>query len=275
MHARLRPSVKRSLVFLLVGAALAAGFASRALAAWGSAPLTVASSAGAQTGPILVNAPYGAYVAWTDRRDIVGRVAERRGLDRFAFDRGGRAVRPAGFLGRGTRGHDGRQRRHVARWSDLRTNPRSVWVNRLLSAGTLAFAKGGMRVATGAGAQLTPSVASDGAGGVFVAWQDSRNGNPDIFAQHVLSDGIARGARRRRRVQRRQHAGVAADRLRPPGGAVVLEDRRNNSLTSTQVFLQRLAPAAPRASRRTGSPWTATARPRADASRASRTRRRS
>ncbi len=51
MHARPRRSVKRSLAFLVLGAAFAAGFAPRALAAWGSAPVTVANSAGALAWP--------------------------------------------------------------------------------------------------------------------------------------------------------------------------------------------------------------------------------
>lgn len=243
MHARLRPSVKRSLVFLLVGSALAAGFASRALAAWGSAPLTVASSAGAQTGPIVVNAPNGLFVAWTDRRDTSG--VWVNGVDSTGVLSSAAGV-PFGppdssvtSLAGSTDGLGGL----LLAWSDLRTVPRSVWVNRLVPAGTLAFAKGGIRVATGAGAQLTPSVAPDGTGGMFVAWQDSRNGNPDIFAQHVLADGTlawgAGGVVVCNDDSTQESPQIVADRI---GGAVVSwEDRRNNSSTSTQVFLQRLA----------------------------------
>lgn len=243
MHARLRPSVKRSLVFLLVGAALAAGFASRALAAWGSAPLTVASSSGAQTGPIVVNAPNGIFVAWTDRRDTSG--VWVNGVDSSGTVSSAAGVPfgpPDSSVTSLTGAADGLGGLLLA-WSDLRTNPRSVWVNRLLPAGTLAFAKGGIRVATGAGAQLTPAVAPDGAGGMFVAWQDSRNGNPDIFAQHVLADGTlawgAGGVVVCNDDSTQESPQIVADRI---GGAVVSwEDRRNNSTTSTQVFLQRLA----------------------------------
>src|ERR1700741_4929867 len=33
------------------------------------------------------------------------------------------------------------------------------------------------------------SVLSDGAGGVFVAWRDTRSGQRDIYAQHLLASG--------------------------------------------------------------------------------------
>src|SRR5437867_3572289 len=48
---------------------------------------------------------------------------------------------------------------------------------------------------TSAGNQFSPTVASDGAGGAIVTWQDLRSGgNPDIYAQHVLASGAVDGA---------------------------------------------------------------------------------
>lgn len=44
---------------------------------------------------------------------------------------------------------------------------------------------------TGAGDdQVNPVVVSDGAGGAIVAWEDSRNGNTDIYAQRVDAAGV-------------------------------------------------------------------------------------
>src|SRR5204863_2209560 len=43
------------------------------------------------------------------------------------------------------------------------------------------------------GEQIVPAIISDGAGGAFVAWMDSRSGTTltdiDVFAQHVLASG--------------------------------------------------------------------------------------
>ncbi|MFN8587448.1 MAG: FlgD immunoglobulin-like domain containing protein [Candidatus Eisenbacteria bacterium] len=243
MHARLRPSVKRSLVFLAVGAALAAGFASRAVAAWSSAPVTVASSAGTQAGPILVNAPNGVYVGWTDRRDTSGVWANRVDSAGVAESAIGFPVGPPDSAVTGPVATADGTGGMVLAWSDLRSAPRAIFANRITTSGSHQWTRNGVRVSTGAGAQVTPSVASDGAGGVFVAWQDSRNGNADIFAQHVLADGSlawgASGVAVCTDDSTQESPQIVADRM---GGAVVSwEDRRNNSLTSTQVYLQRLA----------------------------------
>jgi hypothetical protein len=44
-------------------------------------------------------------------------------------------------------------------------------------------------VALGATSGSTPKIAADGGGGAFVIWNDSRNNNADVYAQHVLPDG--------------------------------------------------------------------------------------
>lgn len=43
---------------------------------------------------------------------------------------------------------------------------------------------------TAAGNQSNPQLVADGAGGAIVAWVDLRNGNEDIYAQHVLASGV-------------------------------------------------------------------------------------
>ena len=47
-------------------------------------------------------------------------------------------------------------------------------------------------LATALGGQTRPVLTSDGSGGAIVAWQDQRDESPgsDIFAQHVLSNGV-------------------------------------------------------------------------------------
>src|SRR5439155_15740390 len=39
------------------------------------------------------------------------------------------------------------------------------------------------------GVQSAPAATSDGAGGVFVSWQDRRAGSDDIYLQHVTGAG--------------------------------------------------------------------------------------
>lgn len=45
-------------------------------------------------------------------------------------------------------------------------------------------------VSTAAYNQGNPSVASDGSGGAIITWGDGRNGNNDIYAQHVNANGV-------------------------------------------------------------------------------------
>jgi hypothetical protein len=46
-------------------------------------------------------------------------------------------------------------------------------------------------ISAAAGQQQLPTIASDGVGGAIIAWQDSRSGTLHIYAQHVLSSGLA------------------------------------------------------------------------------------
>ena len=50
-----------------------------------------------------------------------------------------------------------------------------------------------LRVAPSSAAEFGSTMVPDGAGGAIVAWTDSRNGNLDIFAQHLAADGTVAG----------------------------------------------------------------------------------
>lgn len=242
MHARLRPTVKRTLVFLVLGAAFAAGFAPRALAAWGSAPVTVASSAGAQTGPILVNAPNGVYVAWTDRRDTSGVWANRVDSSGVAESAIGFPVGPPDSAVAGLVATADGVGGMVLAWSDLRSAPRAIFANRIVASGSHQWTKNGVRVGTGTGTQYSPSIAPDGTGGVFVAWQRVTVDSTGIYAQHLGPDGSplwgGGGVMVCDSAGLRETPQIVADRL---GGAVLCwNDYRSSNV---QVFVQRLSSA--------------------------------
>jgi hypothetical protein len=57
------------------------------------------------------------------------------------------------------------------------------------SDGTAAWATDGISICTASGERGSAQITSDGAGGVIVAWDDGRNGSPDIYAQRVYSNG--------------------------------------------------------------------------------------
>ena len=77
-------------------------------------------------------------------------------------------------------------------WSDLRClSYRQVYVSHALPAGATAgsWGTGGIPVATTTADQSAPAIAGDGAGGAFVAWQDLRGADADLYLQHVDGTG--------------------------------------------------------------------------------------
>jgi hypothetical protein len=69
-----------------------------------------------------------------------------------------------------------------------------VWLQHMDAEGNMLLPPGGAAVCTAVFDQRTesrgPSIASDGAGGMFITWHDLRNGlDWDIYAQHMLASG--------------------------------------------------------------------------------------
>ena len=76
-------------------------------------------------------------------------------------------------------------------WTDWR-NTADIYAQRVNAAGTTLWAANGVPVCAETSVQNGPTAAADGAGGVFVAWTDSRTSAAtlsDIYAQHISSAG--------------------------------------------------------------------------------------
>jgi hypothetical protein len=74
-------------------------------------------------------------------------------------------------------------------WEDWRGADRDIYAQKVDSAGVVQWAVDGVTICTETGNQEYPQIASDGTGGAVIAWQDLRDGNPDIYAQRIDSDG--------------------------------------------------------------------------------------
>src|SRR5439155_7819698 len=77
-------------------------------------------------------------------------------------------------------------------WSDDRDHiSKQVYAGRAVPAGVPAagWTTNGVRLAATSADQVTPAIAADAAGGAFVAWQDFRGVDADIYLQHVDSSG--------------------------------------------------------------------------------------
>ncbi len=87
----------------------------------------------------------------------------------------------------------------IAAWEDDRdplTLGRDVYAQRIDAAGVSKWTANGLAVGSTFYSQSRPSLSADGAGGVFIVWEDARNQGPssdpgDIYAQHLDAGGTA------------------------------------------------------------------------------------
>ena len=83
-------------------------------------------------------------------------------------------------------------------WDDLRTSPSSgadIYAVRVDATSAPLWTPNGLPLCTAPSDQEVPAIASDGAGGAFVAWQDARLGklNYDVYLQRVDPGGATLG----------------------------------------------------------------------------------
>lgn len=81
-------------------------------------------------------------------------------------------------------------------WEDFRLDSQNadLFAQKIAASGTKLWGNAGISVATAEFAQIGQRTASDGNGGVYIVWDDLRNGNSpndDIYAQHLSSSGEA------------------------------------------------------------------------------------
>src|SRR5262249_47601394 len=76
----------------------------------------------------------------------------------------------------------------VVAWSDERNNVDfrpDLYAQRVSSTGAIMLPPNRGPVIVTPGLQMSHQIAADGAGGAYVAWEDNRAGNLDLFAQHL------------------------------------------------------------------------------------------
>lgn len=133
----------------------------------------------------------------------------------------------------------------ILSWSDGRSpaSAMDVYAQRVSAAGVVQWAADGVAVCTEPGDQYTPALATDGAGGAIVAWEDHRTSDGDIYAQRVHASGVpqwaAGGVLLCGFTELQTDVRVASDGA---GGAIACwTDFRN--LLSDDIYAQRVNPA--------------------------------
>jgi len=161
---------------------------------WGANGKVVCSSAGNQKRPsVAVDGAGGLYVAWEDEvsEDIYIQHLDADGNELWTKN-GIRICSAAGLQSRVEAVYDGTGS-VILVWIDERSgNGTDIYAQHVNSSGDALWQTDGVPVCTESGNQSSHVIKSDGAGGVFVVWQDYRNGyaNIDIYAQHINSSGL-------------------------------------------------------------------------------------
>jgi len=74
----------------------------------------------------------------------------------------------------------------ITTWADNRDGSYDIYAQRLNGLGVAYWTA---LLCFSLGDQTSPQIVTDGTGGAIVTWEDTRNGNPDIYAQRVDASG--------------------------------------------------------------------------------------
>ena len=165
---------------------------------WATDGVAICAATGSQYSPTIVSdGAGGAIVVWNDDRagygygDIYAQRVNASGAVQWATD--GVAICTAtGSQSSLTVVSDGAGGAIIA-WVDTRSglaNP-DIWAQRVNASGVLQWTHlnfDSVPLCRAPGYQVDPTIASDGAGGAIVAWEDARTGD-DIYAQRVNASG--------------------------------------------------------------------------------------
>ena len=79
----------------------------------------------------------------------------------------------------------------IITWQDNRSGTsRDIYAQRIAADGTPQWTASGVALCTASGNQEFPTIASDGAGGAIITWQDGRPGTTiDVYAQRISTTG--------------------------------------------------------------------------------------
>ncbi|HSG28971.1 MAG TPA: T9SS type A sorting domain-containing protein, partial [Candidatus Krumholzibacterium sp.] len=162
---------------------------------WGPNGVPVCTATGQQYGPELVSdGKGGAIVTWADHRgmdnDIYVQKIEPDGTVSWAAD--GLVVNAETGTQEDPAIASDNNGGAIIVWEDNRGADQDIYIRGVNAYGYLYWLSTGIPVCTATGWQESPAVTSDGAGGVIVAWGDSRITPYAVYAQRIDRYGIAR-----------------------------------------------------------------------------------
>jgi hypothetical protein len=154
----------------------------------------------AQTNPKLVSdGSGGAIMTWEDLRtgitsDIYAQRVDSTGVVATGWNVNGVAVCTSAGNQSNPQIISDDNHGAIITWMDKRDsstnhNTYDVYASRITANFALPWAANGFPICTADSTQTYPTAVSDGSGGAFIAWQDKRSGNYDIYASRVFQNG--------------------------------------------------------------------------------------
>jgi FlgD Ig-like domain len=132
----------------------------------------------------------------------------------------------------------------IITWEDYRTgnNTPDIYAQRVSAAGVPQWTLDGTALSTANSAQISPAIASDGAGGAIVTWYDYRSGtNYDIYAQRVSDAGSPEwnynGVAVSTANSDQEFPVIASDGA---GGAIITWDDYRSGNNTSDIYAQRI-----------------------------------
>lgn len=127
-------------------------------------------------------------------------------------------------------------------WKDYRNGTPDIFAQHIDSLGNALWNIDGAPVCTQSADQSTPSVLSDGQGGIIVSWSDWRSGiERDIYAQRLNENGFPvwtiDGVVVVNKVNREHNERMVSD---GQGGAIVVFEQKNSSTYLWEIWAQRI-----------------------------------
>ena len=163
-------------------------------AVWPANGVALSTASYNQMMPVLTRDGYGgAIAAWMDSVggvwDIYAQKVDASGSTQWtpngvpvcaaANAQSGHALAPDGTGGA------------IVTWHDQRAGAiRHLYAQRLSAAGFALWNPDGLIISDAPNTRMWPAISADGFGGALIAWQDSVNGNWDIYAQRIHSSGL-------------------------------------------------------------------------------------
>ena len=129
----------------------------------------------------------------------------------------------------------------IVTWTDQRSGGKDVYAQRIDGQGQVVWTRDGVPVSTVPGDQYGAEIASDGAGGAIVSWNDKRAGSIDIYGQRIDSLGSPRwtihGVSICSAVNDQFYPKIIADGL---GGAFIIWNDSRVDPSTRDIYAQRV-----------------------------------